>query len=254
MNIKMINRPILIVIIFYVLFWLFFESPSFEGSIFSSVFVYHFFGLITAFLTVRFWILKRSKSFYARIFRIFLSSLLALVSKILIALIFFKVMGLVFDISVTRLYYGGDFFLKGYRIDLGSFLIFFSLLELAFTAQDNLQNGESEKVDHSIKVMFIKSGKEMISLHSNHIRYVQGLKDYVKIHTLDGVEVTKKTMKGMMEQLPDSDFYRVHKSYIINLKHIDRISGNMIVIGKDDIPIGATYKEDFLKTLNSSII
>ena len=54
----------------------------------------------------------------------------------------------------------------------------------------------------------------------------------------------------MLEQLPASNFIRVHKSYIVALDHIDSIRKNKILIGEKSVPIGATFKEQFLEIIN----
>ncbi len=88
----------------------------------------------------------------------------------------------------------------------------------------------------------------MVKINYADIRYIEGMKDYLKIYTLQQVIVTHYTMKAMEEQLPSDKFIRVHKSYIIALNAIKSIDGNIIHLDMDkaEIPLGSSYKENLL--------
>lgn len=91
--------------------------------------------------------------------------------------------------------------------------------------------------------IFIKSSSRFFKVDFTNIIYVEGMKDYVKIHTHENMLVTHQTMQEMEQLLPPCKFMRIHKSYIIALSHVKSIFGNSIDIGKATLPIGVNYKE-----------
>lgn len=97
--------------------------------------------------------------------------------------------------------------------------------------------------EHVNDHIFIKSGSKYFKVNFPEIMYVEGMKDYLKIHTPDYKLVTHQTMSEMEKILPAKQFIRVHKSYIIALAYIKSIDGNTIEMSKVTIPIGVNYKE-----------
>jgi DNA-binding LytR/AlgR family response regulator len=91
--------------------------------------------------------------------------------------------------------------------------------------------------------IFVKSNSKFFKVNFSEIVYVQGMKDYLKIHTPEYTLVTHQTMNELEKMLPSRQFLRVHKSYIVAIAHIRSIYGNSIELGKLTIPIGINYKE-----------
>lgn len=97
--------------------------------------------------------------------------------------------------------------------------------------------------------IFVKSDYENLKVDLNTIRYIEGLKDYIKIYTTNPKPIlTLSSLKAFEERLPAS-FIRVHRSYIVSLNHINSIQRNRIVIDKVYIPIGKNYKDSFIKRI-----
>jgi DNA-binding LytR/AlgR family response regulator len=91
---------------------------------------------------------------------------------------------------------------------------------------------------------FVNADYSLIKVIVSQIIFIEGLKDYIKIH-LEGSEkpiITLMSMKAVSEQLPASQFIRIHKSYIISVMHITAIRKNSVFIGTLEIPIGGNYK------------
>jgi DNA-binding LytR/AlgR family response regulator len=86
------------------------------------------------------------------------------------------------------------------------------------------------------------------------ILYIEGLKDYVKIHTEGKLILTKTTMKNIMEKLPSDRFFRVHKSYIVSIDKIDMIENSRIIIGNQRIPIGESFRTNFFGMVNRNLV
>jgi DNA-binding LytR/AlgR family response regulator len=98
--------------------------------------------------------------------------------------------------------------------------------------------------------IFVKSEYENIKVNVQDIEYIEGLKDYIKIHLKDQVKtlLTLSSFKAILEKLP-SNFIRTHRSYIINIDCIRALQKSNVVIRDIRIPIGETYKKEVLKRL-----
>lgn len=104
----------------------------------------------------------------------------------------------------------------------------------------------AEKEDH----LFVKSDSRYVRIPYNELYYVEALADYVIFNSVKGKYIVHHTMKGIEKRLPISIFSRVHRSYIVNRNRISHIEDFNIAITDKIIPIGASYKEDFLKRVN----
>jgi DNA-binding LytR/AlgR family response regulator len=97
--------------------------------------------------------------------------------------------------------------------------------------------------------IFVRSNSKFFRVNFSEILYIQGMRDYLKIYTPDYALVTHQTMNDLEKTLPSRHFIRVHKSYIISLKHIRTIYGNTIELEKATIPIGVNYKESVMNLI-----
>lgn len=104
-------------------------------------------------------------------------------------------------------------------------------------------NNNIEKVTDDY--FFVKADRKIIKIHFNDILFIQGLKDYVIMHTENKKVITAMNIKTIYEQLPKSMFVRVSKSYIINTKKIDSVDNNTVYIDTNEIPIGNIYRDFF---------
>jgi DNA-binding LytR/AlgR family response regulator len=104
---------------------------------------------------------------------------------------------------------------------------------------------EKSKADH----FFIKCDNSIEKIFYDDLLYVEGLLNYVVLHTVSGKMMVYMTIKSMLEQLPPELFIKVHKSYIINLAKIKGIEGNTIKIGSTNIAISQNLKDEVLKKI-----
>ena len=107
------------------------------------------------------------------------------------------------------------------------------------------QKSQLENIDRNH--IFVKADRRFYRILFENILFIEGLKDYIIIHTNERKTITKTTLKAISEQLPSNVFLRVNKSYIVNLNRIDSFDTNDIFIGKHEIAIGSMYKEVFMK-------
>ena len=112
----------------------------------------------------------------------------------------------------------------------------------------NLVEGQSGNRD----LLFVKSNSRMVKLRTNDIYYIEALKDYVVINTLNTRYTIHSTMKDIEAKLPEADFMRVHRSFIVRIDKITAIEQPNLILENEKkiIPIGGSYKDDLAKRLN----
>lgn len=107
-----------------------------------------------------------------------------------------------------------------------------------------------QKQELSDKFLFVKSDYESLKIFIDDIKYIEGLKDYLKINLNSGKSIlTLSNFKNLLEKLPEQNFMRVHNSYIVNLQYINSIQRNRIIIDQKRIPISETYKKLFFERI-----
>jgi DNA-binding LytR/AlgR family response regulator len=103
---------------------------------------------------------------------------------------------------------------------------------------------------------FVKADKKLVKINFDDILYIEGLKDYVIIRQETGRVITLQTMKSLEDRLPVAKFKRVHRSFIVNVKKITAILGNMVELmegGKvKQLPIGKNYRDELLEMINEN--
>jgi DNA-binding LytR/AlgR family response regulator len=90
---------------------------------------------------------------------------------------------------------------------------------------------------------FVRSGYKMLKINFDEVLYLEGLRDYVTIHTESRKILTLQSMKSFEESLPASHFLRVHKSYIVNIGKITSIEKKRILMNSVAIPVGNTFEK-----------
>lgn len=100
--------------------------------------------------------------------------------------------------------------------------------------------------------VFVKSNSRLIKLRTNDIYFVEALKDYVVINTLSTRYTIHSTMKDIEKKLPQDDFIRVHRSFIVRLDKIAAIEQPNLILENDKktIPIGGSYKDELVQRIN----
>ncbi|MEO6328692.1 MAG: LytTR family DNA-binding domain-containing protein [Ginsengibacter sp.] len=91
--------------------------------------------------------------------------------------------------------------------------------------------------------IFIKSNSKFFKVNFSGVIYIESMKDYLKIQTVEYSLITHHTMNDMEKILPPGQFIRAHKSYMVGVAHIKTIYGNSIETEKTTIPIGSNYRE-----------
>lgn len=151
-----------------------------------------------------------------------------------------------------------DYALEGFNLDAVDYLLkpftferFLKAVNKAYQ-QIHLKPVDSATPEKNLpqpkEYMFVKSGYDIIKVRYDEIRYIEGLKDYVKIHTNGKTIISLMSMKVLAEELP-GNFVRVHRSFIVNFERITLVQKRKVHIQQVEIPIGEVYREAFLEKL-----
>ncbi len=148
-----------------------------------------------------------------------------------------------------------DYALEGFNLDAIDYLLkpftFERFLKAANKAyqQFNLNTpGRQSEVADDKEYMFVKSGYDTVKVRFDEITYIEGLKDYVKIHTTGKTVIALMSMKTLEDTLPGK-FIRVHRSYIIDFERIRLVQKRKVFIEQFEIPIGEVYRNAFMDRL-----
>jgi two-component system, LytTR family, response regulator len=143
------------------------------------------------------------------------------------------------------------FALDGFNLDVVDYLVKPVALERFIKACNKAL--DLYRVNHHIPVtresspgyFFINVDYKMLKVEFDDIIWVEGLKDYLKIHLKSSPNplVVRMSMKNMEEQLPSAQFLRIHKSYILSKKAISAVRKNSVFINSLELPVGDMYKE-----------
>lgn len=151
-----------------------------------------------------------------------------------------------------------EYALEGFELDAIDYLkkpfSFDRFCKAVFKAEELLQLKHTSHLQTNTEnltdFLFIKSNKKTIKVKFNDIYYIEGLGDYIQIHLQNQKIVTNLSMKKILNLLPERKFYRIHKSFIISLDKIDLVEGNMVQINKNKLPVGNSYRQDFMEFIN----
>lgn len=152
-----------------------------------------------------------------------------------------------------------EYALEGYELDVVDYLLKPITLERFLKAVEKVaqrltpfkKDHDEEKQERATETeitpnfVFVKDGTKLVKIRLQDILYIEGLKDYVIIHTPQQKVVSLQRMKNLEEQLPANQFIRIHNSYIVSLEAIDAIEKEKVQIGKVFIPISDTYRKAF---------
>ncbi|WP_299529820.1 LytTR family DNA-binding domain-containing protein [Ulvibacterium sp.] len=117
------------------------------------------------------------------------------------------------------------------------------------TEEGNLASASGAQLSDN-QFIFVKSDYGNVKIKLEDIKYIQGLKDYLKIHTSERKPIlTLMNFRDIEAKLANTDFVRVHRSFLVNVNNIDSIQRSKIVMDDIRIPIGESYKDEFMKRL-----
>lgn len=111
------------------------------------------------------------------------------------------------------------------------------------------QTINSPEIEHDF--MFVRAEYENVKINFSDILFIEGLKDYVKIYTTDNkYTLTLISLIKLENLLSSKGFARIHRSYIINIRHVKSIQKNKVLIAEKRLPISESYKAAFFEKIN----
>jgi len=147
-----------------------------------------------------------------------------------------------------------EFAIEGFDLHAADYLLKPISYERFLDAVNNFRDIYSIKatIDQpgsSADFFFVKIDRKMHKIDFQKILWIESLSDYLKIETTEGTKVTRETISSIEEKLPNSQFLRIHRSYIIAIDKIESYSNEELIIRNNSIPISRTYKEKIIKKL-----
>lgn len=103
-----------------------------------------------------------------------------------------------------------------------------------------------EKARNIPETIVVKSGHEHIQIRTLDIKFIKSDSDYTEIITTEKTYLSKEPLRYWLDTLNSSHFCQVHKSYLINIKYLKKVSGNTIYMTNVTLPLGRAYKKDFV--------
>ena len=145
-----------------------------------------------------------------------------------------------------------EYALKGYELHITDYLLkpftFNRFLQAVNKAQENLSQRSTEK---QLDFIFVKTENRLEKIMINDILYIEGMRDYLRIHTSNKKIMTLQSFNELEQLIPAHLVCRVHKSYMVAVNKIESIERSRIKIADQLIPVSETYKEAFLQLINS---
>ncbi len=145
-----------------------------------------------------------------------------------------------------------EYALDSYDIDALDYLLkpikpqrFLQAVGKAISYQKLLEAGNAVVNEIDYEYCFIKADRKVFKVSFNDILFIEGLKDYVILHTIAQKIITAMNIKTIHSKLPVNIFIRTSKSYIINKQKISSFDNNTVYIGQNEIPIGNAYRTPF---------
>ena len=146
--------------------------------------------------------------------------------------------------------------INAFEYDVTDYLLKpFTYIRFCKAVNKALQRQEKNRMYAKTDEIFIKHNASLVKLKYTDILWVEAMENYVILNTFDEKFTVHFTMKSIEEKLPEKQFLRAHRSFIVNIGDIHSITDNMILIktrdkAKNEIPIGKVYKDRLLKALN----
>jgi two-component system, LytTR family, response regulator len=147
-----------------------------------------------------------------------------------------------------------EYALKGYELNVTDYLLkpftFDRFLKAVNKAQDILSQATPGVAPEFI---FVKTENRLEKINLNEIVYIEGMRDYRRIHTVNKKIMTLQNFSELEQLIPPGMVCRVHKSYMVGIHKIESVERNRIKIAQQMIPISETYKAQFFQIINNRL-
>jgi DNA-binding LytR/AlgR family response regulator len=150
-----------------------------------------------------------------------------------------------------------DYAVEGFELKAVDYLlkpISYERLLKAINTYFEIHVDSNQSVKENLEIndfMFVRADRRMLKIDFEAIIYIESYSDYIKIHLSNETIVTRETISAIETKLPKQRFLRIHRSYIISLKHISSFTNEEITINNTALTISRSYKKEVLKILES---
>jgi len=156
------------------------------------------------------------------------------------------------EIIITTAY--NEYALKGFDLNVTDYLLKPFTFERFVLAVDRAQaNLIKDEVKSDKKFIFIKTEYRLEKLLLNEVLYIEGMRDYRSVYTINKRIMTLKPFKEFEQEIPSAILCRVHKSFMVAIDKIDSVERDRIRIKDILIPISETYRKPFFELINPSV-
>ena len=150
-----------------------------------------------------------------------------------------------------------EFALDGFDLNALDYLVkpisFERFLKAAHKAKEYYElrqkNKQTLSDEKAVEYVFIKVDGKLIKIFFEDILFIEALQNYVAVHTKDRKYITYLTLHTVLEYLPEHNFFKTHKSFIVALNKVESIDGNCLQVGSHQIPVSRNVKEDVMNKL-----
>jgi DNA-binding LytR/AlgR family response regulator len=156
-----------------------------------------------------------------------------------------------------------EYALEGYELDVVDFLMkpirfdrFLKAVNKAYPVNGSMAALKpvaspviEEKKNESF--VYFRADRKMVKVMLDDILYIESMKDYIKVYTVQGVIITKQSISSVEAMLPDKLFVRTHRSFIVSINKIKSFTNELVEIDKTDIPIGKLFRNGVMKVFSS---
>jgi DNA-binding LytR/AlgR family response regulator len=136
-----------------------------------------------------------------------------------------------------------DFAVEGFNVDAVDYLLkpfeYDRFLKGVYKAKEYIEFLSSQELQ--LNSIFVKVNYEIMKINLKEIELIEALDDYIKLYIKPNPVLTLMTLKSIQEKLPNRDFVRVHRSFIVPLNKIEKFSKTKLVVAGKEIPIGSSY-------------
>ncbi|MEP6675048.1 MAG: LytTR family DNA-binding domain-containing protein [Ferruginibacter sp.] len=150
-----------------------------------------------------------------------------------------------------------EYAIEGYELDVLDYLLkpisFNRFLKSALKAQEFLGLKTRHEVSASDDYFFIKCNQKIEKIAMNDVLYIEGMSNYIIVHTDQKKYIAYLTFKGIEERLPAHLFIRIHKSFLVSINAIRSIDVNEIRLENSTLPVSKNYKEELLSKISKRL-
>ena len=149
-----------------------------------------------------------------------------------------------------------EYALEGYELDVVDYLMKPITFERFLKAVNKVCQLAQIKTDPIVaeekktdSFVYFRADRKMVKVMLQEILYIESMKDYVKVFTANGMIITKQSISSVEAMLPEKEFIRTHRSFIVSTRHIKSFTAELIELHNMEIPIGKLFRNEVMKTL-----